>query len=83
MLTEDEVIDIMIDYLKNDGYEIESYCSTSQRGHDIVARKNDEYLCIEAKGQTSANPKSNRYGREFDSAQKNLLVKSIKLFLTS
>lgn len=36
-LTEDQTILLLIDHLKNSGWEILSYCLGQQRGYDIVA----------------------------------------------
>jgi len=74
MLTENDVIDFLVLYLKNNGYTIEHISYTNQRGDDIVAKKEDKYLYIESKGQTSSDPKSKRYNLGFDSAQKKIHV---------
>ena len=70
MLTENEVVKFTAKFLKENGYDINKINSTNDRGYDIVAEKNGVPLYIEAKGQTSANKNSNRYGLEFDSGQK-------------
>lgn len=74
MLTENDVIDFLVKYLKKREYEIISICNTGQRGNDIVAKKEDRFLIVEAKGQTSSDPNSKRYGIEFDTAQKKIHV---------
>jgi hypothetical protein len=70
MLTEDDVVDAVCAHLVHEGYDIISKCTTNQTGIDIVAEdKSGGQLLIEAKGETSADCKSRRYGRPFDSAQ--------------
>ncbi len=69
MIYEDDVVDSVIDYLKREGYDLISYCHTRQRGYDIVAKKHDKYMYVEAKGEGSSDPRSNRYGKKFDSSQ--------------
>jgi hypothetical protein len=70
MLTENEVVTYTAKYLKADGYHLSKVSSTNDRGYDIVAEKDGVTLYVEAKGQTSADKSSNRYGLEFDSGQK-------------
>lgn len=69
MIYEDDVVDSVMNYLKKDGYTIISFCHARQHGDDIVAKKENKYLYVEAKGETSSEPDSNRYGKKFDSSQ--------------
>ena len=68
---ENYVVNKTIDYLKDEGYEIENCCLNRQKGNDIVAY-NDKYkIIIEAKGNTSQDENSNRYGEPFDKGQRD------------
>jgi len=71
MLTEDDVVEVVCGYLEENGYEIQRRATTRQRGPDIVAvRKSpDVTLYVEAKGETSNEPSSSRFGKPFNSAQ--------------
>ena len=71
MLTENDVIDAVCDYLEAAGYEILQRSHTKQMGTDIIAKcpECSGRLLIEAKGETSADPRTKRYGTPFDSAQ--------------
>lgn len=57
LLTEDEVVEILCQYLKKKGWEIIHKAKGHQRGPDIKASKNDKVLVVEAKG-ARGNPKS-------------------------
>lgn len=63
-LTEDQTIELLIKYLKQNGYSIVSYCLGHTRGCDIVAEKDNRRLYIEAKG-ARANPTAHNKKREF------------------
>lgn len=65
LLTENEVVEIMMSYLNSQGYTIESYATTTQKGIDIEAFKDGNKICIEAKGATSSLKNSARYGKPF------------------
>lgn len=69
VLTEDEVIDAVIDFLKSEGWEIVSRCTAEMCGDDIVAARNGDQLVVEAKGAGSSKPHTNRYGLEFNKGQ--------------
>lgn len=72
MLTEDQIVDAVAQYLGTRGYEISKALRSTERGVDIVAIKRAEprfELHIEAKGAGSARKGSARYGSEFNSAQ--------------
>jgi Holliday junction resolvase-like predicted endonuclease len=74
LLYEGDVVDSVISYLKNEGYEILSHCYPHQKGYDIVAKKDGKLLYVEAKGSTSSNPKSSRYKIGFNSTQMKVHV---------
>ncbi len=71
MLTENDVIDAVCDYLVAAGYKILRRSHTKQKGTDIIAKRPEGpgRLLIEAKGETSADPRTKGYGTPFDSAQ--------------
>ena len=68
MTTENEVIDSISSKLEEMGYEIKSKCSTSERGIDLHAIKNEVELLIEAKGGTTSKDTS-RKGKPFNCSQ--------------
>ncbi len=70
MLTENDVVLAVSDFLKNEGYSIEQTLNTSQQGIDIEATNKNGIRCfVEAKGATSSKIGSKRYGKEFNSNQ--------------
>src|SRR5689334_9226295 len=71
MLSEDDVVTAVCEHLKNTGYRVVSSCTTKQRGIDVVAEQlsSKSMFRIEAKGETSNDPNSRRFGKPFDSAQ--------------
>jgi hypothetical protein len=71
MLTENDVIEAVCNYLDAHGYKILSRCDTTQRGMDIIAARPGGVgrLLVEAKGETSADSKSARFGKPFNNAQ--------------
>jgi len=71
VLTEDDIVDAVCDYLEANGYSIQKRSATTERGDDIVAMKASSgiTLYIEAKGETSNRRSSARFGKPFDSAQ--------------
>lgn len=78
LLTENEVVELMMNYLINQGYTIERYATTTQTGIDIEAFRADQKICIEAKGATSSMKDSARYGRPFNDNQvKNHIGKAV------
>lgn len=70
MLTENDVIKAVALHLQDDGWNIEKCSSTVQRGFDILARKGQSSIAIEAKGETSSKRETNRYGRPFNGSQR-------------
>ena len=70
MLTENDVITAVCNYLKCNNYSITKSSTTKEKGIDIDALSpNGERLCIEAKGGTSARPTSSRYNLGFNDTQ--------------
>ncbi len=71
MLTENEVIDAVEKFLENKGYTLMHKSNTNSRGVDLEMKDpRKKIIKIEAKGQTSSKPTSNRNGEEFNSSQK-------------
>lgn len=73
MLTEPDVINYVCVALQQLGYNIhKKNVNVRQKGDDIIAIKqlaSIRKLYIKAKGETSSDPNSNRYGQSFDNAQ--------------
>ena len=69
MITEDQVVDAVCIDLEAHGWVIVRRASTQQRGADIVARRDDRDLVVEAKGGTSARATSSRFGKPFNAGQ--------------
>ncbi|MGY0565417.1 MAG: restriction endonuclease [Paraglaciecola chathamensis] len=70
MLTENDVVNYVCEYLLNNNYQIEQKLTTSQTGVDIIAqKKNGQKIYVEAKGATSSKKSSSRFGKEFNSSQ--------------
>ncbi|MFA5162246.1 MAG: hypothetical protein WC421_08365 [Elusimicrobiales bacterium] len=69
-MDENAVIDAVCQYLKIEGYIIESVLTTTQKGIDITARHEQKgVLLIEAKGGTSSRRGSARYGLSYTETQ--------------
>lgn len=68
-LTEDEVILLLINWLKSKDWEITDYCLGHTRGIDITAKKNSDVLYIEAKGARASSSSPIRKRKKFDSGQ--------------
>jgi hypothetical protein len=69
MLTENDIVKMVVDFLKTNGYQISQCLTTTQQGIDIIAENESENLYIEAKGETSASNTSKRYGLPFNRNQ--------------
>lgn len=72
MLLEFDVVIAVCNELESRGYTIRQKLQTTQRGDDIQAIKqtlSTRELFIEAKGETSSQKTSKRFGRPFDAAQ--------------
>jgi len=64
MLNENHVVEAVKIYLQAKGFEIISSSYTDQTGWDIHAKKKQLNLKIEAKGETSSKPYTQRYGQK-------------------
>lgn len=71
MLTENDVVRYVCQYLLANGYAIQQQLNTTEHGIDIIACKNNIKLMVEAKGATSASIRTNRYGSVFNRNQVN------------
>lgn len=69
VLTEDEVIDAVRDYLIARSWRIVSRATAIQRGDDLVAERDGERLVIEAKGGGSSKAGTARFGKTFNKGQ--------------
>ena len=73
MLSEEDVIEVVCDCLKERGYEIEQQLGPAEHGYDIIAKKvaplGTVSMYVEAKGATSSSPASNCFGQEFNASQ--------------
>lgn len=67
--TEDEIVIILIDYLKLNGWIIDSYCLGQTHGNDIVASKANSKLIVEAKGAKASNNSPTKKREYFDRGQ--------------
>jgi len=73
LLRKMEVIEAVRNYLETKGFKINRVVKdTTEHGTDIVATSPRQKMIIkiEAKGQTSSNRSSKRFGKEFDKKQK-------------
>jgi len=69
-LTENQTILLLIDHLKNSGWEIVSYCLGQQRGYDIVAvNATGRKLFVEAKGARASDDSPTKKRKYFNSGQ--------------
>ena len=70
MLTENDIIKAVCKHLQLQGYSQISSKNTKQHGIDIEATRPDgSKFYIEAKGETSSNTKSKRFGKPFKNSQ--------------
>jgi len=69
VLTEDEVIDAVRDFLVSRSWQIVTRATAMQRGDDLVAERDGERLVIEAKGAGSSKVGTARYGNTFNKGQ--------------
>lgn len=69
-MDENEVIAHLCRYLTGKGWTISSSVAAGAPGIDIIAKDTDgTVVYIEAKGGTSSNPGSNRYGKPYTQTQ--------------
>ena len=69
MLTENDILENLSNYLIAKGYKENQRLSTIQLGVDLIAENDSEILYIEAKGETSSKSETRRFGKPFDSNQ--------------
>jgi|GEM_PF-6599632 len=69
MITENEIIKLVILKLESLNFEVLSKCNTRQTGIDIVLKKGNYRLLIEAKGATSSKKGTPKYGQLFTRSQ--------------
>ncbi len=81
MLTENDVVQKVTDYLGSKDYKIINSLNTYERGIDIVAENDTAVVYIEAKGETSSKKTSNRFGKPFSKGQIRSHI-SVALFAT-
>ena len=67
--TEDEIVIILIEHLKQNGWNIESFCLGQQHGNDIVASKINSRLIVEVKGARAGDNSPTKRREHFDSGQ--------------
>lgn len=68
MLTENHIVDMVSLKLDELNFEILSRSYTNVRGMDIIARKDNQRILIEAKGGTTSKQSKNK-GKPFDRSQ--------------
>mgnify|MGYP003632711184 CR=1 FL=1 len=69
MLTENDIVEKVTDFLKKKEYRITQSLTTNQQGIDIIAETESETIYIEAKGETSSVETSKRFGLPFNRNQ--------------
>ena len=70
MLTENDITNYLVDYLKTVGYTQVNGITTLDRGIDITAvNTKGKKVCIEVKGETSSRVGTPRYGLPFTGNQ--------------
>jgi hypothetical protein len=68
-LTEDEIVNFLMDYLKRSQWNIDSHCLGHAHGCDIVASRNNTELVVEVKGARASENSPIRKRQHFDSGQ--------------
>lgn len=68
-LTENRTIELLMLYLVQQGYQIESFCLDQTRGYDIVAKRKSEKLFIEVKGAKAHKDSPTKLQDFFNSGQ--------------
>jgi len=79
MLTENQIVKKVTEFLKRKGYKIKQSLNTTQKGIDIIAQNNSEEIYIEAKGETSSLKNSKRYGEPFNKNQVKIHISAALL----
>lgn len=67
--TEDEIINLLLGYLKFNGWIIDSYCLGQTHGNDIVASKSNTKLIVEAKGAKASDNSPTKKREYFNTGQ--------------
>lgn len=70
-ILEDQIIDILMQWLEKDGWTIQSHCKGRTRGIDIFAVKGKKVFIIEAKGAKGNPEHSSTKKDKFNSSQIN------------
>jgi hypothetical protein len=83
-MTESDVIGAVVKHLEGEGWIIKSTCTEKQRGIDLIAEHGNERLVLEAKGGTSSDDTTKRYGKGFTTNQQrdhvaNAVLTALKL----
>lgn len=68
-LTENETIEILMNHLERQGWQIASYCLGQSKGCDIVALKDKKRLVIEVKGARADDLSPTKKRVHFSSGQ--------------
>jgi hypothetical protein len=68
-LTEDEIVNFLMDYLRQDQWKIDSHCLGHAHGCDIVASRHNTEFVIEVKGARASEDSPVRKREYFDSGQ--------------
>lgn len=68
-LTENDVVDAVCAFLEQHGWQIRTRATTIQHGPDIEAESGRQEIVVEAKGATSSNTATRRYGKPFNPSQ--------------
>ncbi|MGC5328318.1 hypothetical protein [Brevibacillus sp. SYSU BS000544] len=76
MITENDVIEAVCKHLVNQGFVIQQALNTNEKGDDIIAYhpKENVKILVEAKGETSSQVHTKRYGMPFTSNQRKTHV---------
>ncbi len=69
LLFEDDVVEAVRHFLEAEGFVIESFAKATEHGEDIVAWRSGRRLSVEAKGEGSSMPHTNRFGKAFSRGQ--------------
>jgi hypothetical protein len=71
MLTENDIVAAVCDFLRGQGFDDIKHVKTNQHGDDIIANRirDDLDVYVEAKGETSARVGSYQHGNPFDYSQ--------------
>jgi hypothetical protein len=73
-LDENQVVDAVAAFLTSAGWVIEQKLHGHQRGVDVIARRRDQLLHVEAKGGTSTRATSANYGKRMSSGEVKINV---------